>query len=130
VDLGITHPAVSSSPVAGVSDPDGVVPNPGHLAVAAARPRRASRTVSRRQGPDRSAGRQPSRRWAKADRKRTGLHRRVAALRRDGLHRFTTGLAAAVRTVVVEDLNVAGMLRNHRLARSIADAGFGPAAWT
>jgi putative transposase len=110
VDLGITHPAVSSSPVAGVSDPDGVVPNPGHLAVAAARPRRASRTVSRRQGP--------------------ALHRRDAALRRDGLHRFTTGLAAAVRTVVVEDLNVAGMLRNRRLARSIADAGFGPAAWT
>jgi len=48
----------------------------------------------------------------------------VASLRRDGLHKLTTGLASTIGTVVVEDLNVAGMLRNHRLARGIADAGF------
>lgn len=48
----------------------------------------------------------------------------MASLRRDGLHKLTTGLATVIGTVVVEDLNVAGMLRNHRLARSVADAGF------
>jgi IS605 OrfB family transposase len=37
----------------------------------------------------------------------------------------TTCPTATIGTVVVEDLNVAGMLRNRRLARSIADAGFG-----
>ena len=36
-------------------------------------------------------------------------------------------LAARYETVVVEDLNVAGMTRNRRLARAIADQGFGAA---
>ena len=51
-------------------------------------------------------------------------HARVANLRRDGLHKLTTSLARDHGTIVVEDLNVAGMLRNRRLARHIADAGF------
>ena len=49
----------------------------------------------------------------------------MANLRRDGLHKVTTRLASEYGTIVVEDLNVAGMLRNRRLARRIADAGFG-----
>jgi putative transposase len=48
----------------------------------------------------------------------------VADLRRDGLHKLTTRLAREYGTVVVEDLNVAGMMANRRLARHIADAGF------
>ena len=60
----------------------------------------------------------PARTWR-------ALHARVANLRRDGLHKLTTRLAASFGTLVVEDLNVAGMLRNRRLARHIADAGFG-----
>ncbi len=51
-------------------------------------------------------------------------HARVAALRRDHLHKLTTHLAKTHGTVVVEDLNVRGMLGNHSLARSLADAGF------
>ena len=41
------------------------------------------------------------------------------------LNKFTTRLARTHATIVVEDLNVAGMLRNRRLSRRIADAGFG-----
>lgn len=37
----------------------------------------------------------------------------------------TTRLAVRYETVVVEDLNIAGMTRNRRLARAIAGAGFG-----
>jgi putative transposase len=48
----------------------------------------------------------------------------VANLRRDGLHKLTTRLTREFGTVVAEDLNVAGMLANRRLARHIADAGF------
>ena len=55
----------------------------------------------------------------------TRFHARVAALRRDGLHKLTTSLARTHGTVVVEDLHVAGMVKNRRLARSISDAGFG-----
>jgi putative transposase len=53
------------------------------------------------------------------------VQRRVADLRRDGLHKLTTRLASGYGTVVVEDLNVAGMLANRCLARAVADAGFG-----
>lgn len=48
----------------------------------------------------------------------------MANLRRDGLHKLITRLACEHGTVVVEDLNVSGMLKHRRLARYIADAGF------
>ncbi len=49
----------------------------------------------------------------------------MAALRRDAIHKLTTGLAREYGTIVVEDLNVSGMIKNRRLARAVADAGFG-----
>ncbi|HEX2319855.1 MAG TPA: RNA-guided endonuclease TnpB family protein, partial [Streptosporangiaceae bacterium] len=48
--------------------------------------------------------------------------------RADALHKATSDLAARYETIVIEDLNVAGMTRNRRLARAIADQGFGAAA--
>jgi putative transposase len=87
--------------------------------------RRLSRRVSRRQGPDHRTGQLPSKRWIRASAQRNRVHHRVANLRADALHKLTTSIAREYSTVVVEDLNVAGMLHNHRLARKIADAGFG-----
>jgi putative transposase len=49
---------------------------------------------------------------------------RAACIRRDGLHKLTSRLVAEHGTVVVERLNVTGMLRNRHLARAISDAGF------
>jgi putative transposase len=121
VDLGIKALAV-------VADSDGRVrhiPNPRHLGRELKRLRRASRKASRRQGPDRRTGQRPSNRWCKANADRNRIHHRIAHLRTDALHKLTTSLASEYGTVVVEDLNVAGMLKNRRLARHIADAGFG-----
>jgi putative transposase len=70
-------------------------------------------------------GQRPSARWRKTQARIVRAHARAANLRENGLHRLTTRLAAAYGTVVVEDLNVAGMLKNRRLASKIADAGFG-----
>jgi putative transposase len=56
------------------------------------------------------------------------IHARVANIRADALHKATSDLAARYETIVIEDLNVAGMTRNRRLARAIADQGFGAAA--
>jgi len=125
VDLGITHLAVLSSAIPGVSDADGFVPNPRHLGRAQRALARVSRRVSRRVGPDRRTGQRPSKRWEKANRQRNRVHHRVADLRRDGLHKLTTGLATTIGTVVVEDLNVAGMLKNRKLARHLCDPSFG-----
>jgi putative transposase len=55
------------------------------------------------------------------------IHARAASVRADALHKTTTGLATRYETVVAEDLNVAGMVTNRRLARAIADQGFGQA---
>jgi putative transposase len=53
------------------------------------------------------------------------LHARVASIRADALHQATSGLATRYETIVAEDLNVAGMVRNRRLARAVCDQGFG-----
>jgi putative transposase len=52
------------------------------------------------------------------------LHARIARVRKDFMHKFTTRLCRENQTVVIEDLNVRGMLANARLARAIADVGF------
>jgi putative transposase len=121
VDLGVKTLAVMADSHGEIR----TVPNPRHLDAALKRLRRASRVVSRRRGPDRRTGQKASRRWEKANAARNRVHHRVANLRADALHKLTTAVAAEYGTVVVEDLNVAGMLRNGRLARRIADAGFG-----
>ena len=86
-------------------------PNPQHLDAKLKVLRFHSRRVSRRQGPDRRTGRKPSKRWEKANRERNKLHHKVADLRTDALHKLTTRVRAEYGTVVIEDLNVAGMLR-------------------
>ena len=62
--------------------------------------------------------------WKKAQLKIARLHRKIANIRKDTLHKLTTYLAKNHGTVVIEDLNVSGMLANHKLAKSIADQGF------
>jgi putative transposase len=53
------------------------------------------------------------------------LHRRIRNIPRDFLHKLTTHLAKTKRVIVVEDLNVSGLLQNPHLARHIADSGWG-----
>ncbi|MER6591278.1 IS607 family element RNA-guided endonuclease TnpB [Micromonospora purpureochromogenes] len=116
VDVGIRHLAVLST--------GELVPNPRHLDQAQRRLRALGRSLSRKVGPDRRTGRRPSNRWQRAQARLGRAHARVANLRRDGVHKLTTRLTRKHATIVVEDLNVAGMLANPRLARHIADAGF------
>jgi len=51
-------------------------------------------------------------------------HQKVANVRKDNLHKLTTYLAKTFDTVVVEDLNIKGMSKNHNLASAILDGGF------
>lgn len=62
--------------------------------------------------------------WKKAQIKIARLHRRIANIRKDTLHKLTTYLAKNHGTVVVEDLNVSGMLANQKLAKAVQDMGF------
>jgi transposase, IS605 orfB family len=52
------------------------------------------------------------------------IHARIASRRRDLLDKLTTWLAGTYSDISIEDLNVAGMVRNHRLAKAVNDASF------
>ena len=52
------------------------------------------------------------------------LHYRIACVRNDALHKLTTDLTRRFDTIVIEDLNVSGMVKNHKIARAISDMGF------
>jgi putative transposase len=107
VDLGITALATLSE--------GSKVAAPTPLRRYLQKLKRLSRSLSRKQ--------RGSRNRAKAKTKLARLHRRVADIRVDALHQLTTSLTR-YRTIVIEDLNVAGMLANRNLSRAIADVGF------
>jgi transposase len=71
-----------------------------------------------------SAGRtkieNPKPRRADARRQRK-FHYRIGCIRKDAIHKATTGVASAFETIVIEDLNVSGMSKNHALAGSVLE---------
>jgi putative transposase len=117
VDLGITSLAVLST--------GEVIANPRHLEVALKELRRLQRQAARRLGPDKRTRQQPSQRWRTTHARVAKLHTAVANARRDGLHKLSTRLVREHPTIVIENLHVAGMLRNRRLARHVAGVGMG-----
>jgi putative transposase len=62
--------------------------------------------------------------WKKAQLKIAKLHLKIANIRKHTLHTVTTLLAKNHSKIVIEDLNVSGMLANRKLAASISDMGF------
>ena len=108
VDLGITA-------LATLSDGSPKVQAPKPLRRYLKKLKRLSRSLSRKQ--------RGSNNRAKAKTKLARLHRRIADIRADALHTLTTNLTRYA-TIIIEDLNVAGMLANRHLSRAIADVGF------
>lgn len=108
VDLGVKALATLS---------DGtVIPNPKPLRRQLKKVRRLQRAVARKH--------KGSHNRRKAVRRLARLHRRIANQRANTLHQVTSHLAKTKPAVVIEDLHVAGMLKNHQLAQAIADVGF------
>ncbi len=91
----------------------------------------AARRPPGRPGP--AGGAAGSKRWQRTAERTGRLHARAANLRRDALHQATTRLAQRHDVIVIEDLNVAGMMRRkpgagrggRGLNRALADAGLG-----
>jgi putative transposase len=124
VEIDIPEVAATNKPVAGVDlginrmaqVSDGVhFENPRALKSALTKLKRVQRVVSRRQKG--SANRK------KALRQLAGAHYRVANIRKDALHKATSLLAKTKSAIVLENLNVSGMIKNHHLAQAIADVG-------
>ena len=99
-----------------LADSDGnLVPNPKHLEATLKRLARAQRVVSRR--------RKGSRRRERAKLRVAKLHRKVRRQRQHVLHVLSARYAKSHGVVVLEKLNVAGMLRGN-LGRQISGAGW------
>jgi putative transposase len=107
VDVGIRTLAVLSTGT--------TIANPRALERSLRKLRRLNRELHRR--------RPNSRRRRLTRRRLARVHGRAADVRRDAIHKLTTTLATGHGILVVEHLNVAGMLQNRRLARAIADNG-------
>ena len=52
------------------------------------------------------------------------MHARITDRRRDQLHKLSTRIIRENQTVIIEDLSVRNMVRNHSLARAISDASW------
>ena len=119
VDVGIRNLAVLSD--------SRLIPNLAPLLRAQRRLRRLNRQLARRQGPCAADGsrRNPSQGWRQIRRQLSREHARVANIRKNSLHQLTSGLVDNYGTIVIERLNVAGLMKNRRLARRLADAGLG-----
>ena len=53
------------------------------------------------------------------------VHARISNSRQDFLHKLSRKLTNESKVIVVENLNVRGLVRNHRLAKAISDCGWG-----
>ncbi len=62
--------------------------------------------------------------YKKAQLKIARLHRRIANIRSDTLHKLTTHISKNHAVIGLEDLNVSGMMANRKLALAIGDMGF------
>jgi putative transposase len=93
------------------------IENQAFLKTALSKVRRANKRLHRRKPGSNNR--------EKARRQVARLHYRITCLRDDMLHKLTTQLAACYGIVGMEDLNLKGLLKNRKLARSFSDAALG-----
>lgn len=60
----------------------------------------------------------------KANKKVAVLHEKISNIREDFLHKISTRIIRENQTVCLEDLNVKGMMQNHKLAKAISDVSW------
>ncbi len=108
IDLGLTHFAILSS--------GEKIENPRLHKKMLRKIRRANRRLAK--------AKKDSNRRKKRKLKLAKLHAKVKDQRTDFLHKLTTRLVTENQSLAIEDLNVAGLVKNKKLSRAISDAGW------
>jgi putative transposase len=109
IDLGIKHFATLSSGIK--------IDNPKHLIKAGKELRRVQRSLNRKKKGSKSRQRQKVL-VAK-------VFEKITNKRKDFLHKLSTGIINQYDSVAIEDLNVAGMIKNKNLSKHISDVSWG-----
>ena len=109
VDLNI-------APLAMVSD-ETVFANPKALRRNERKLKKLQRSLSRKAKGSRNRN--------KARQKVSKIYAKIANIRKDNINKVTTILTKTKSIIGIEDLNNSGMLKNHKLAKSLSDASFG-----
>lgn len=90
--------------------------NPKALSKLRERLNRAHKSVSRKK--------KGSQNRKKAGKRLQKLYLRIGNVRKDAIHKATTAITKQYGLIGIEDLNVAGMMKNHKLANAVSDASF------
>lgn len=121
IDMGV-HNAIILSDGIKIDDPKPLKQN---LRIQ----RRLSRQLSKRQHAktkqERLEGVKKSNNYKKLSRRLGNLDRHIANIRRDFTQKLTTVITTHYAEIAIEDLNVKGMQKSHRLARSVSDVAMG-----
>ena len=118
LDMGINSLIATSKDVK--------IDNPRYTKKYARMLKLASRHLDRKQHPRKKGDNTPkSKRYLKQQRKVARIHEKIANSRSDYIHKITNEITNQYDVICIEDLNVKGMIKNHKLSKHIADVAWG-----
>ena len=118
LDMGINSLIATSKDVK--------IDNPRYTKKYARALKLASRHLDRKQHSRKKGDTTPkSKRYLKQQRKVARIHEKIANSRSDYIHKITNEITNQYDVICIEDLNVKGMIKNHKLSKHIADVAWG-----
>ena len=118
LDMGINSLIATSKDVK--------IANPRYTKKYARMLKLASRHLSRKQHSRKKGDNTPkSKRYLKQQAKVAKIHEKIANSRSDYIHKITNEITNQYDVICIEDLNVKGMIKNHKLSKHIADVAWG-----